>query len=94
MKYQVLLRGENCELHWEGKIKNLGFFTTRLVKADSVEEAENKAVQLIKNDKWLQSALVVKSEYSPMIYMEEISQVKWWKHLGGKGFTFWDMEDE
>ena len=43
MKYQVLLRGENFELNWEGKIKNLGFFTTRWVKADSVEDAEKKS---------------------------------------------------
>ena len=77
MKYQVLLRGENFEINWEGKIKNLGFFTTRCVKADSVEDAENKAVQLIQNDAWLQSALIEKSEYSPMVYMDEISQAKW-----------------
>lgn len=94
MKYQVLLRGENFELNWEGKIKNLGFFTTRWVKANSVEDAEKKAVQLIQNDKWLQSALIEKSEYSPMVYMEEISQAKWWKRVGGKGYTFWEMGNE
>jgi len=94
MKYQVLLRGENFELDWEGELKNLGFFTTRWVKATSAEEAEFKAIQLIKDDKWLQSVIAKESVYSPMIYMEQVSKASWWKRQGGKGFTFWEMSNE
>lgn len=92
MKYQVMLRGENFELIWEGQVKNLGFFTTRWVKAESIEDAEQKAVTLIKQDDSLKAMMVEQPTLTPMIYLEEVTIAKWWKRLGGKGYSFWEME--
>lgn len=94
MKYQVVLRGENFELNLENDINVFGFYTTRVVKAASAEDAETKAVALIKNDQSLQQLLVKGSSYQPMIYLESIYKAKWWKRSGGKGYTFWEIGNE
>jgi hypothetical protein len=91
MKYQVMLRGENFEIESEDEVQNLGFYTTRIVKAESPQEAEIKAIELVKNDPWLKEPIVSDSSFTPMIYLETIDEAKWWKRLGGKGYTFWEM---
>jgi hypothetical protein len=93
-KYRVILRGENFEIEFEGKIDNLGFYTTRVVKANSPEEAEQKAVDLIKTDQNLLEMVQNNSKVEPMIYLESISQASWWQRTGGAGYTFWPMESE
>jgi len=93
-KYKVLLSGENFELNFEGKIDNFGFYTTRVVKANSEEEAELKAVELIKTDNNLLNMLIKKSEYEPKIFLEEMCEASWWQRTGGAGYTFFSMESE
>ncbi|MDH5631192.1 MAG: hypothetical protein OEY96_13660 [Gammaproteobacteria bacterium] len=93
-KYQVMLRGENFEIYLDNQLKNLGFYTTRIVKGNSENEAEKKAVDLIKNDKRLLSMMKIDSRLTPKIYLETIDSVPWWKRTGGKGYTFWPMEGE
>ena len=93
-KYSVMLRGENFEINIEGKVDNLGFYTTRIVKANSPEEAEQKAVELIKNDDNLIQIIQPNSQETPMIYLESMSEVPWWRRVGGSGYSFWPMEGE
>jgi hypothetical protein len=87
-----MLRGENFEIKAEDGIENLGFFTTRIVKANTPEEAELKAVEMVKTDKDLLESLSEKREFEPKIYLEEMWTVRWWKRIGGKGYTFYSME--
>ena len=94
MKYRVVLKGENFEIVTENKVTNMGFYTTRFVNAESLDEAEMKAIELIKNDEYLLKSVVPNSSVEPMIYVEAIYQAKWWNRVGGKGFTFWDMGNE
>lgn len=89
-----MLRGENFEIIFDGKIQNVGFYTTRIVKAPDLEQAELAAVELIKNDEHLIQMLAKDLNFTPMIYLEEIVQVKWWKKLGGKGYSFFPMNEE
>ena len=93
-KYRVLLLGENFEINFEGEIDNFGFYTTRVVKANSEEDAEEKAVQLIREDKNLVQMIVEKSTLEPKIYLEGIEIISWWKRIGGKGYSFYKMESE
>ena len=93
MKYRVLLRGENFEITFEGKIQNVGFYTTRYVKATSIEQAELKAVELIQCDPELQSMMVPNSSYIPMVFAEKMYKARWWKRLGGKGYSFYLMDE-
>ncbi|MDP5138783.1 hypothetical protein ORJ04_22820 [Rheinheimera baltica] len=94
MKYGVRLIGENFELELDGKIDNYGFITTRFVKAKNNEEAELKAVELVKSDQRLNEALIKNRSYEPMVYLEEIWEEKWWKRLGGHGYGFYPMASE
>lgn len=88
-----MLRGENFLIKFEDKVENLGFYTTRVVKANSTEEAESHAIDLIRNDEGLIS-MVQKVSINPKIYLESITKASWWRRLGGKGYTFWPMESE
>lgn len=94
MKYGVRLEGKNFEINTERGVENLGFIATRFVKANSPEEAESKAVDLIRFDKSLNSTLVENNEYEPMIYLVEYWKESWWKRLGGRGYTFYPMESK
>lgn len=90
-KYSVLLRGENFELKGrDGNIENLGFYTTKIVKASSHDEAESKAIELIKQDKRFISS-ISSSKKEPTIHLELISRASFWEKTGGSGYTFWPM---
>ena len=89
-----MLRGEDFELIFEGKEEHFGFYTTRVVKAVTEEEAETKAVALVKKDKDLISSMLPSSSKEPMIYLESISKAPFWRKLGGTGYSFWPMENE
>lgn len=93
MKYGVMLRGENFEIESETGVENLGFITTFFVKAKSPEEAELKAVEIIRTDKALLSTLSKESKLEPKIYLEEMWPESWWKPLGGGGYTFYSMDE-
>jgi len=93
-KYKVMLRGENFEMDFEGKIENMGFYATRTVKAASEDEAEMKAIDLIRGDNQLLSTVKRDSQFSPKIYLESLQTASWWARLGGKGYTFWPMDSE
>lgn len=97
--FQVLLEGENFFVEFDGNEELLGFVTTRWVKANDEQQAESKAVDLIKNDSHLQG-LLRKSEKdlsSPMIYLSEMCKVNWFTYIRrklGAGYSFYPMEQE
>ena len=91
MKYGVRLEGKNFEMNTEEGMENLGFFTTRFVKASSAEEAEARAVELVWADKGLNAVLAQYRKYEPMLYLVECWKESWWKKLGGEGYTFYPM---
>ncbi|MBA6339284.1 hypothetical protein H4J57_19030 [Colwellia sp. BRX8-7] len=90
-KYSVILEGKNFPVLSDGKTELLGFMTTRKVKACDIEEAELKAIELIKQDSSLMSSLDQNHEATPEIYLDSIYALKWWNRLGGKGYTFFNM---
>ena len=74
-KYGVMLEGRGFLLDMKGSVQKYGFFTTRYIEADSPEQAEIRAVQLIRQDKLIKSA--AKNEGSrPMIYVDSITELK------------------
>lgn len=91
-KYSVLLRGENFELmDRDGNLEILGFYTTKIVTASSQDEAESKAIELIKQDKRFISS-ISSSKKEPTIHLELISKASFWEKTGGSGYTFWSMD--
>lgn len=94
-QYRVLLNGQNFLLNFDGKIQKTGFYITRNVKAESVEDAEQKATELIKNDEWLKNNILNDRNDSPTIYIDEIGVAeKGAKNLKNLGFSFYLEENE
>jgi len=87
-----MLRGENFEIKSEAGVKNLGFFTTRFVKAINPEAAELVAVDMIRTDKSLLEILSRESKLESKIYLEKMWPERWWKRLGCSGYSFYPME--
>lgn len=88
------MKSEDFEIIFDVKVQNVGFYTTRIVKASDVEQAELAAVELIKNDDHLLGMFVKDTTLTPKIYLEEIAETNWWKRLGGKGYSFFLMDEE
>jgi len=97
--FQVLLEGENFFIEFDGKDELLGFVTTRWVKANDQQQAELKAVELVKNDQHLHNLLrTPEGELpSPMIYLSEMCKVNWFTYIKrkpGAGYSFYPMVQE
>ncbi len=92
--YRVRLNGQNFLLNLQDKPQKHGFYTTRDVEAESIEEAELKAVKLVKEDDALKNSTINERDNSPMIYLEEIRILKSdEERLKNSGYTFY-TEDE
>lgn len=93
-KFKVVLLGEYFEvLSDTGEYKILGFYTTRVFSAASVENAEFAAVDLARGDKNLLNLLNKNSKLDPKIYLESVTKVTFWRKLGGSGYSFFPMDE-
>lgn len=88
-----MLEGKNFPIKVEGKTQLWGFYTTRKVKAESPDEAEIKAVEMIRNDQELLSSLDHDNETEYKIFLDSMYELKWWNLLGGSGYSFYVIEE-
>lgn len=93
-KYSVMVRGESFLVNMDGEQQLLNFVATRKVKAKAVEEAEQKAIDLVKQDSELLDILIENSNYKPTLFIEEVAYLPWWSRLGGRGYTFYTENDD
>lgn len=93
-KYRVRLNGANFLMNQDDKVCRLGFYTTRFVEAGTPEEAEKRAVQLVRDDGKLKAAVLNDKADPPMIYLEEIDELVSFDGIEppGGGYTFF-LED-
>lgn len=89
-----MVRGENFLVDMDGVKQLLNFVATRKVKAKSVEEAEQKAIDLIKHDSVLLGLMVEDGSDKPTLFVEEVAYLSWWARLGGRGYTFYTGKDD
>lgn len=92
--YRVLLRGENFLLNIEESVRLFGFYTTRFVESLNEDDAEQAAVDLIRNDRSLRDRVLNAQADPPMLYAEEIDEIYESAHDGkvGGGYTFYEQE--
>ena len=95
-KYKVFLTGRNFWMEANGQPKQMGFYTTRFVNADTPENAENLAVQLIREDSKLREAVINERSDPPTIYAEDIELLQTFEGIKvpGTGYTFYEEESE
>ena len=75
-KYQVGINGENFLVNLDGEVRKLGFYTSRIVDAKNPKEAELVAVDNVRGDSALKGIVLNERDDSPMIYAEEIEEIK------------------
>lgn len=89
--FRCFIRGDNFPGKLLGQKKPIGFYTTRFVEADSPEQAEAFAVELLRND----SDLDVPPEHRTQdakVHFEDIDEVPaQTKQMPNAGFTFFTM---
>jgi hypothetical protein len=93
-KYKVMLEGKNFLMKIEGKVRRLGFFTTRFLEANNPEDAKLKAVQMIRDDKQFSEAVQNEREDPPMIYLDSIYELKSFDGLLVPGTDYAFFPDE
>ncbi len=93
--YRVLLLGENFFLRIEGCKKMMGFYKNCFVSSENPEQAELRAVEMVKNEKKLKDNTLNKSwQKQPMIYLEEIYEIEKSEMEEKSGFSFFEMDDK
>ncbi len=75
-KYRLLIRGENFLMNLDGKAQRLGFYTTVFLEAAKPDKAEYAAMDFLRNDRWVKQALLNDRGNPPMMYHEEIEELR------------------
>jgi hypothetical protein len=74
-KYQVEINGQNFLLEFDGRVAKHGFFTTRFVEASDPTDAENAAVQMIRETRRLRDILRNTSDNPPVMDVVQIVEL-------------------
>jgi len=91
--YRILLLGENFLIRKWFKMKMMGFYATRFVKALDEEQAELEAVKMIKDDHRLIKMTKNKSgQTMPKIYLDEIERIEDSQMQKSSGYTWFEMD--
>jgi hypothetical protein len=93
--FRALVRGENFLVDVNGETKRFGFYTTRFIEADAIENAEIAAVEAIRGDKELRHTALNERNDPPLVFVEEIHEIlKTEIPSASTGFTFFPAESE
>jgi hypothetical protein len=94
--FGVRINGRNFRLLWEGKggrayAKRTGFYTTVHIRARNVEEAELRAVDVLRRDKKLQASVRNPRSDPPRMFVDEIVELPSFKGrlVPRTGFAFY-----
>ena len=91
--FRCFIRGENFPGTLVGKREPIGFYTTRFVDAQSPEQAEMLAVDLLRNDEDLEVPPEHRTQ-DARVYFEKIEELPAEADRSpNKGFTFFTMGD-
>jgi len=85
------MEGKNFLLNLEGITQKYGFFTTRYIEANNPEEAELKAVQLIREDSEISESIKNPQSDPPMIYLNTLDELASFEGVDvpGAGYSFY-----
>jgi hypothetical protein len=94
-KYKVLVRGENFLMNLDGVNQKLGFYTTRFAEAENAEAAEHDVMDLLRNDPTLVERVLNEVSDPPMLYAEEIEELRSFEGFSvpGTGFSFFPKKE-
>jgi hypothetical protein len=94
--FRVRINGRNFQLLWEAKgggarTKRSGFYTTVHVKARNPEEAEVRAVNVLRRDKSLRASVRNSSSDPPRMFVDTIQELRSFRgcRVPRTGFAFY-----
>lgn len=90
-KYAVRIEGQNFHLELNGEEGYYGFYTTRVVRSHSAEQAKASALENVRTDPELSKLAGSEEDHQSSIAVDGVWQVQWWRRSGGEGFTFYGM---
>lgn len=91
--YKCSLQGVNFPGELINESKLIGFYTTRFVEANTVDEAELIAISLLRNDKKLKLPSGTKPPKDAKISFEKVEEIDINEVPGEQmGFTFYVMD--
>ena len=95
-KYKVMVEGRNFLIGAENEIRKHGFYTTRLIEARDEEEAESKAVEMLRNDPDLVALTRNERSDPPMMYVGEIEELMSFGGFNapGSGFSWYPEQGD
>lgn len=97
-RYRVELHGRNFLLRFPDpgqQKKKHGFYTTRDVQAESFEDAEMKAVELVRSEDRITSITINPKDDSPMLYVENIRLLGDEEEtINNSGYTYYPEDDD
>lgn len=73
-KYRVMVEGVNFLIEMDSEVRKFGFFTTRFVEAGDKEEAEARALDMLRVE--LKRLVRNEKSDSPMMFVEEIEELE------------------
>ncbi len=90
--YKVLVYARNFRIRWqEGRKRErqrqMGFFAARFVKARNPPDAELRAMEMIRRDEHLRTAVLNRPSDPPIMFAESIVEVPRFRSAG-RGYTF------
>lgn len=73
--FRILILGEHFKLNWLGRPRFMGFYVTRFVKCDSIEEAQSLAMESVWNDESLKAKTVNEAEDPPSLRIDSLEEI-------------------
>ena len=93
-KYVCIIRGCNFLMELEEVPEKVCFFTSRTVKANSVQEAEEQVIEQMRDEAALVERTLNEPEDTPMLYVEEMIERNRFARSHNGGLVFYYEDDE
>jgi len=75
-KYKVLINGENLLTEEDGVLRRFGFYTNVFVEAFTIEDAEARAIEVIREDQDLAGILMNPDDDPLCLSAEEVQEIE------------------
>lgn len=94
--FRVLIHGQNFIIEVDGETKPMGFFTTRFVEATDHDQAEELAVQMLRDLESLRSLVKNPEDDRPEMVIEETEELKSLEGISERepGLAWYDPADD
>ncbi|HEX9777953.1 MAG TPA: hypothetical protein VGA63_07375 [Geopsychrobacteraceae bacterium] len=74
-RYKIQLKGENFLLNFTGEPRKFGFHATRFLKAESPQDAEKKAIIMLRQTPELRNTVTSEQTGQPSITLTAIREI-------------------